>query len=122
MRLERSVHSAVSGADPAPRTSPAQPPTRLTRARAALACPQACRSKPTAHRTEKREECVSKHRFLKASLVGLPILVLVAAASHAQQQAPGSDLVQKLTPVTDAMLRNPPPGDWLMWRRTYNAF
>ena len=25
-------------------------------------------------------------------------------------------------PVTDAMLRNPPPADWLMWRRTYNSF
>jgi alcohol dehydrogenase (cytochrome c) len=28
----------------------------------------------------------------------------------------------KITPVTDAMLRNPPPGDWLMWRRTYNGW
>lgn len=26
--------------------------------------------------------------------------------------------VKTLTPVTDAMLRNPPPGDWLTWRRT----
>ncbi len=26
-----------------------------------------------------------------------------------------------LTPVTDAMLRNPLPSDWLMWRRTYDA-
>ena len=25
-------------------------------------------------------------------------------------------------PVTDAMLRNPPPGDWLMARRTYQAW
>ena len=24
----------------------------------------------------------------------------------------------RLTPVTDAMLANPPPADWLMWRRT----
>lgn len=28
----------------------------------------------------------------------------------------------KLTPVTDAMLRNPPASDWLMWRRTYNGW
>jgi hypothetical protein len=26
--------------------------------------------------------------------------------------------LDKLTPVTDEMLRNPPPGDWLHWRRT----
>lgn len=26
----------------------------------------------------------------------------------------------KLTPVTDAMLQNPPAGDWLTWRRTYD--
>src|SRR5262245_22909590 len=28
----------------------------------------------------------------------------------------------RLTPVTDAMLRNPPPGDWLHWRRTYDGW
>src|SRR5579872_3642017 len=28
----------------------------------------------------------------------------------------------RLTPVTDEMLRNPPPGDWLHWRRTYNGW
>lgn len=27
-----------------------------------------------------------------------------------------------LTPVTDAMLRDPPAGDWLMWRRTYDGW
>ena len=26
-----------------------------------------------------------------------------------------------VTPVTDAMLRQPPPSDWLIWRRTYDA-
>jgi alcohol dehydrogenase (cytochrome c) len=30
--------------------------------------------------------------------------------------------LDKLTPVTDAMLRNPSPNDWLMWRGTYNAW
>jgi alcohol dehydrogenase (cytochrome c) len=28
--------------------------------------------------------------------------------------------LDKLTPVTDALLNNPPPGDWLTWRRTYD--
>jgi alcohol dehydrogenase (cytochrome c) len=27
----------------------------------------------------------------------------------------------KLTPVTDAMLQNPPPGEWLSWRRTLDG-
>ena len=30
--------------------------------------------------------------------------------------------LEVLTPVTDAMLRDPAPGDWLMWRRTYNGW
>ena len=28
-------------------------------------------------------------------------------------------LLDTLTPVTDALLRNPPAADWLMWRGTY---
>ncbi|HTY93090.1 MAG TPA: PQQ-binding-like beta-propeller repeat protein [Steroidobacteraceae bacterium] len=28
--------------------------------------------------------------------------------------------LDQISPVSDAMLRNPPPGDWLLWRRTYN--
>jgi alcohol dehydrogenase (cytochrome c) len=30
--------------------------------------------------------------------------------------------LDRLTPVTEAMLRNPPPGDWLHWRRTYDGW
>jgi alcohol dehydrogenase (cytochrome c) len=30
-------------------------------------------------------------------------------------------ILAKYTPVTDAMLRNPSPNDWLQWRRTYDA-
>jgi alcohol dehydrogenase (cytochrome c) len=30
--------------------------------------------------------------------------------------------LDRLTPVTDAMLRDPAPGDWLMWRRTYEGW
>ena len=36
----------------------------------------------------------------------------------AQEDAP----LQRLTPVTDAMLANPPASDWLMWRRTYDGW
>jgi len=28
--------------------------------------------------------------------------------------------LEKITPVTAAMIADPPPGDWLIWRRTYN--
>src|ERR1700691_3596799 len=28
--------------------------------------------------------------------------------------------LDQLTPVSDALLNNPPPGDWLTWRRTYD--
>jgi alcohol dehydrogenase (cytochrome c) len=41
-----------------------------------------------------------------------------AKAAFAALQAP----LAQLTPVTDEMLRNPAPGDWLNWRRTYNGW
>ena len=47
-----------------------------------------------------------------------------AGGGAAQRQAPGLTLpgvVPNYAPVTDAMLRNPPPGDWLMVRRNYQA-
>ena len=39
------------------------------------------------------------------------------AAAKAARLAP----LDHLTPVTDAMLKRPPAGDWLMWRRTYQT-
>jgi alcohol dehydrogenase (cytochrome c) len=41
-----------------------------------------------------------------------------AKAAIATMQEP----LDHLTPVTDEMLRNPPPGDWLNWRRTYDGW
>jgi PQQ-dependent dehydrogenase (methanol/ethanol family) len=41
-----------------------------------------------------------------------PFFVLVGAAAFAQQSE------KPFVPVTDAMLANPDPADWLMWRRT----
>ena len=43
------------------------------------------------------------------------LLCLAATAVEAQQ--PGA-----FTPVTDAMLRDPAPDDWLMWRRTLDGW
>src|SRR6516165_1575051 len=34
----------------------------------------------------------------------------------------GAQVVKDFRPVTEAMLRNPAPGDWLNWRRTDNAW
>ena len=34
----------------------------------------------------------------------------------------GAAAERPFTPVTDAMLRNPDPADWLMWRRTLNSW
>ncbi len=43
--------------------------------------------------------------------------LLAAGASSAEAQ-PGA----AVTPVTDAMLQDPAPGDWLMWRRTLDGW
>ena len=40
-----------------------------------------------------------------------------APALVAREDAP----LARITPVSDAMLRDPPAGDWLMWRRTYDG-
>src|SRR5438034_8914204 len=61
------------------------------------------------------------NRYWKATVLGLPFLLLASAAALSQQPQV-ADPTRNLTPVTDAMLRNPPPGDWLMWRRTYNGW
>ena len=44
-------------------------------------------------------------------------------ADPAMQQAKADRLapLRRLTPVTDAMLKAPPEGEWLMWRRTYQT-
>ena len=42
---------------------------------------------------------------------------LYASSVFAQDAA-----IDKITPVTDEMLLNPPDGDWLMWRRTYKGW
>jgi alcohol dehydrogenase (cytochrome c) len=47
-----------------------------------------------------------------------PPLSPYAESALAAMRAP----LDKLTPVTDEMLRNPPPGDWLHWRRTYDGW
>jgi alcohol dehydrogenase (cytochrome c) len=45
------------------------------------------------------------------------VAVLLGTGITAQQDAPRS-----FTPVTDAMLQDPDPADWLMWRRTLDTW
>ena len=63
---------------------------------------------------------MASHRFLASTaLLGLALLAMPA---HAQQAPAGVKPPATPRPVTDAMLRNPDPGEWLMWRRTYDGF
>ena len=56
--------------------------------------------------------CLSRTaRLLSVGLIALPFLAAVSTNVNAQSP---SDFVG----VTDAMLENPAPGDWLTWRRT----
>jgi alcohol dehydrogenase (cytochrome c) len=60
------------------------------------------------------------------ALLAATALPLLAWHADASAQAPVADAAPEIaaplaryTPVTDAMLLDPPAGDWLMWRRTY---
>ena len=46
---------------------------------------------------------------------GAVLLVIVAGTLASPQD-------RDITPVTDAVLQNPDPADWLMWRRTLNSW
>ncbi len=50
------------------------------------------------------------------SLVTLALAITAAPSGLAQTGE------RAYTPVTDAMLKDPAPGDWLMWRRTLNGW
>jgi len=54
---------------------------------------------------------MSLHRYRKSSALALTSLLLAGVSALAQQAV---DPTRNLTPVTDAMLRNPPASDWLM--------
>ncbi len=62
---------------------------------------------------------MSLHRYRKSSTLALASLLLAGVSAFAQQPA---DPTGNLTAVTDAMLRNPPASDWLMWRRTFDGY
>ena len=60
------------------------------------------------------KEALSNQQRLRASGIG------VAANASLPAWPAGTNPLDKITAVTDAMLNNPPPGEWLTWRRTYD--
>ncbi len=47
---------------------------------------------------------------------------VLCAVAMAAQPAPATTPLSTLSPVSAETLLNPPPADWLMWRRTYDAW
>ena len=57
----------------------------------------------------------------RAAGIGI-IAALTLAGTSATAQHEGQALLHAMTSVSDAMLKNPPAKDWLMWRRTWDAY
>jgi len=62
------------------------------------------------------------HVLGRAAAPFLFILTCAGVYLMAQQSADPHSRIEKLTPVTDAMLQSPPPEDWLHWRRTLDSW
>ena len=62
---------------------------------------------------------LTKSPFAACVRIMLCAVLLFLASSTATAQAQSSD---EFVPVTDAMLQDPAPGDWLMWRRTLDSW
>ena len=60
----------------------------------------------------------SVFRLVPVSLAGVVFLAL--SGVHAVAQSVAQE--DRFVPVTDVMLQNPSPDDWLMWRRTLNGW
>ena len=64
---------------------------------------------------------MSMRRDWKTTILFVPALLLAGASAMAQAPQTANPAAA-MKPVTDAMLRDPPASDWLMWRRTYNGW
>ena len=53
---------------------------------------------------------------------GLVVLTLSAAGQQAPDPAPVPELLQNFLPVTDAMLREPAPENWISFRNSYGLW
>jgi alcohol dehydrogenase (cytochrome c) len=61
-------------------------------------------------------------RRIGSVLMVSALALAVGASSVWAQQAAATSPLNSLTPVTDATLKSPADGDWLMGRRTYNGW
>jgi PQQ-dependent dehydrogenase (methanol/ethanol family) len=61
----------------------------------------------------------AKEPTMKRFAPPIAMLAVVTLSGLALLAQPGG---RRFTPVTDAMLRNPDPADWLMWRRTLDSW
>lgn len=66
------------------------------------------------------------HKALLASQLMLMSLMTPVSAQAAEAMADQveriNQMLEDFTPVTDKMIQNPDPADWLTWRRTLNAW
>ena len=61
-------------------------------------------------------------RAFASSLFRAGLAIVGCAAVTIATGVPSSAQVATFTPVTDAMLQDPDPADWLMWRRTLDSW
>src|SRR5690606_35678025 len=62
-----------------------------------------------------------QRRYLLAASAAVSLLL--STSSHVfSQDSQEKNRLDSFTPVTDDVLLNPPDGDWLHWRRTYDGW
>ncbi len=73
----------------------------------------------------KKNTFKTQLKLLISCMILSPMLLNSATAADEFTPAgmgPGNQTIENFTPVNDAMLQNPDPADWLMWRRTLNSW
>src|SRR5690349_19226580 len=68
------------------------------------------------HMTKYRQIAHASERITRVGSIALAISAVVVVAAQSPERG------RTFQPVTDAMLQNPPPPDWLSFRRTLNAW
>ena len=70
----------------------------------------------------RRGWLVRRRRLVRRLAATLALALWLPAIGPAALPSAQSRDADGFVPVTDAMLRDPAPGDWLMWRRTLNGW
>jgi len=71
---------------------------------------------------------VSPFRKVRTTALAVAITALLAGTAYALEATPAAPAAVpaatpvRISPVTEAMLRNPDPGSWLMWRGNHSAW